>query len=149
MRSPVALVPILLVEDNPDHAELTMTALEDGGLANPIYWVKDGEEALDYLFRRGKYADPSTSPRPGLILLDLRLPKRDGMEVLQAIKADSELATIPVVILTTSKRDEEVVRGYQLGANSFVSKPVDFLEFMETVRQVKMYWLLTNRLPAA
>lgn len=149
MRQPLQAVPILLVEDNPDHAELTMTALQDGGLANPIYWVKDGEEALDFLFRRGAYADPSTSPRPGLILLDLRLPKRDGLEVLQHIKADPSLAAIPVVILTTSKRDEEVVRGYQLGANSFVSKPVDFLDFMETVRQVKMYWLLTNRLPAA
>ncbi|MBC7288976.1 MAG: response regulator [Armatimonadetes bacterium] len=140
-------LPILLIEDNPDHAELTIAVFEDNGLANPIYWVKDGEEALDFLYHRGEFSDPESSPRPGLILLDLRLPKKDGLEVLATIKSDDELATIPVVILTTSKRDEEVVRGYQLGANSFVSKPVDFGEFVETIRQVKMYWLLTNRLP--
>jgi two-component system, response regulator len=137
-------VSILLVEDNPDHAHLTIRALRDGDLLNDIHWVKDGAEALDYLYRRGRYADPATAPRPGLILLDIKLPKQDGHDVLRRIKSDEELRVIPVVMLTTSTRDDEVSAAYQTGANSFVAKPVNFTEFMEKVRTVKLYWILTN-----
>jgi len=140
-------VNILLVEDNPDHAELTLKALKDGNLLNEICWVKDGEEALDFLYRRGRYADPTTAPRPELILLDIRLPKVDGHEVLRQIKADEALRAIPVVMLTTSEREDEIGQSYQAGANSFVSKPVRFADFVEKVRSVKLYWVLTNLLP--
>ena len=140
---------ILLVEDNPDHAELTMRALESGNLPNQVAWVKDGEEAVDFLFRRGRYADPAASPRPGLILLDMKLPKLDGHEVLRRIKADESLRSIPVVMLTTSGRQDEIAESYRAGANSFVTKPVRFSDFVERVRTVKLYWVLTNRLPEA
>ena len=140
---------ILLVEDNPDHAELTMRALESGNLLNQVAWVKDGEEAVDFLFRRGRYADPAASPRPGLILLDMKLPKLDGHEVLRRIKADESLRSIPVVMLTTSDRQDEIAESYRAGANSFVTKPVRFSDFVERVRTVKLYWVLTNRLPEA
>jgi CheY-like chemotaxis protein len=138
---------ILLVEDNPDHAELTLRALQNGNLLNRVLWVKDGEEALDFLYRRRRYADPAAAPRPGLILLDMKLPKVDGHEVLRRIKADAALRAIPVVMLTTSDRDEEVAASYGAGANSFVTKPVRFADFMERVRAVRLYWVLTNRLP--
>ncbi|MDO8476669.1 MAG: response regulator [Candidatus Rokubacteria bacterium] len=141
-------VNILLVEDNPDHAELTLKALKDGNLLNEIFWVKDGEEALDFLYRRGRYADPTTAPRPELILLDIRLPKVDGHEVLRRIKTDEALRAIPVVMLTTSEREDEICQSYQAGANSFVSKPVRFADFVEKVRSLKLYWVLTNLLPA-
>jgi len=140
-------VNILLVEDNPDHAELTLKALKDGNLLNAICWVKDGEEALDFLYRRGRYADPTTAPRPELILLDIRLPKVDGHEVLRRIKADEALRAIPVVMLTTSEREDEICQSYKAGANSFVSKPVRFADFVEKVRSVKLYWVLTSLLP--
>jgi CheY-like chemotaxis protein len=138
---------ILLVEDNPDHAELTLRALENGNLLNHVAWVKDGEEALDFLYRRRRYADPASSPRPGLILLDMKLPKLDGHEVLRRIKADETLRSIPVVMLTTSDRQEEIDESYRAGANSFVTKPVRFSEFVERVRTVQLYWVLTSRLP--
>lgn len=138
---------ILLVEDNPDHAELTLRALENGNLLNRVFWVKDGEEALDFLYRRRRYAEPAEAPRPGLILLDIKLPKVDGHEVLRQIKSDGTLRAIPVVMLTTSDRDEEVAQSYGAGANSFVTKPVRFADFVERVRAVKLYWVLTNRLP--
>jgi CheY-like chemotaxis protein len=109
--------------------------------------VKDGEEALDFLYRRGRYADPTTAPRPELILLDIQLPKVDGHEVLRRIKADEVLRAIPVVMLTTSEREDEVCQSYKVGANSFVSKPVRFADFVEKVRSVKLYWALTSLLP--
>jgi CheY-like chemotaxis protein len=140
---------ILLVEDNPDHAELTLKALKDGNVINEIAWVKDGEEALDFLFHRGRYADATKAPRPGLILLDLRLPKVDGHEVLRRIKGDEDLRSIPVVMLTTSEREDEICQSYNAGANSFVSKPVRFADFVERVRSLKLYWVLTNLLPGS
>ena len=140
-------IDVLLVEDNPDHAELTLKALRDGNVLNEIIWVKDGEEALDFLYHRGRYADATKAPRPGLILLDLRLPKVDGHEVLRRIKADEDLRSIPVVMLTTSEREDEICRSYKAGANSFVSKPVRFADFVERVKSLKLYWVLTNLLP--
>ena len=139
-------VSILLVEDNQDHAELTLKALQNG---NQIFWVKDGEEALDFLHRKNRWAGTNAAPRPGLILLDINLPKVGGHEVLKRIKADETLRSIPVVMLTTSDRDEEVVASYRAGVNSFVTKPVRFSDFVERIKNVKGYWLLTNRLPEA
>ncbi len=140
-------VNILLVEDNQDHAELTLKALENGALTNSVFWVKDGQEALDFLQRRGRWSDATAAPRPGLILLDINLPKVSGHEVLKQIKADVGLRSIPVVMLTTSGQDDEVVSSYGAGANSFVTKPVRFADFVETVKNVRLYWVLTNRLP--
>ncbi len=140
-------IDILLVEDNPDHAELTLRALQDGHVMNEVFWVKDGEEALDYLFHRNRYGNGAHAPRPGLILLDIMLPKVDGHEVLRQIKNDPDLRTVPVVMLTTSTRDDEVSESYRAGANSFVGKPVKFKDFMEVVRAVKLYWTLTNVAP--
>lgn len=140
-------VDVLLVEDNPDHAELTLKALKEGNILNEIVWVKDGEEALDFLYHRGRYADATKASRPGLILLDLRLPKVDGHEVLRQIKSDENLRSIPVVMLTTSEREDEICRSYEAGANSFVSKPVRFADFVERVTSLKLYWVLTNLLP--
>lgn len=140
-------VNVLLVEDNPDHAELTLKALKDGNMLNEIFWVKDGEEALSFLCHRGPYADASKAPRPELILLDIRLPKVDGHEVLRRIKTDEGLRSIPVVMMTTSEREDEICQSYKAGANSFVSKPVRFADFVEKVRNVKLYWVLTNLLP--
>lgn len=139
-------ITILLVEDNPDHAELTQRALESGHVVNEIIWLKDGEEALDFLYRRGAWAGRGDQ-HPGLILLDVKLPKVDGHKVLRQIKDDPELQRIPVVMLTTSERDDEVGDAYRSGANSWVTKPVQFTEFMEKVKAVKLYWTLTNRLP--
>jgi two-component system, response regulator len=142
-------VSILLVEDNQDHAELTLKALKHENGAHQVYWVKDGEEALDYLQRRGRWADASASPRPGLVLLDVNLPKVGGHEVLRRIKEDDALRAIPVVMLTTSDRDEEVASSYKNGVNSFVTKPVKFTDFVERIKSVKGYWITTNRLPDA
>ena len=138
---------ILLVEDNQDHAELTLKALKHGSTAHEVYWGKDGEEALDFLQRRGRWADASTAPRPALVLLDVNLPKVGGHEVLRRIKADDGLRAIPVVMLTTSDRDEEVAASYRMGVNSFVTKPVKFTDFVERIKSVKGYWVTTNRLP--
>jgi CheY-like chemotaxis protein len=138
---------VLLVEDNPDHAELTLRALREGNLLNDIFWVKDGEEALDFLYHRGRYSDDHMAPRPGLILLDIRLPKVDGREVLRRVKADADLRSVPVVMMTTSEREDEICESYRAGANSFVSKPVRFMDFMEKVKSIKLYWVLINLLP--
>lgn len=138
---------ILLVEDNQDHAELTLKALKNGQGEHTVVWVKDGEEALDYLQRRGRWADETKSPRPGLVLLDVNLPKVGGHEVLRRIKSDAELRSIPVVMLTTTDRAEEVAASYQAGVNSFVTKPVKFSDFVDRIKNVKGYWILTNRLP--
>jgi CheY-like chemotaxis protein len=134
-------VEILLVEDNPDHAELTQRALTDGRVGNKIHWVKDGQEALDYLYRHGKY---EKAPHPGLILLDIKLPKVNGHEVLKKIKEDGVLRVIPVIMLTTSDQDEEAMKCYSIGANSFITKPVRFAEFTEKVKALSYYWLLVN-----
>ena len=138
---------ILLVEDNADHATLTMRALRDGNMLNEIFWVKDGQEAVDFLDHRGRYAGPARAPRPGLILLDIRLPKLDGHEVLRHVKSDPALRAIPVVMLTTSERDDEINACYEAGANSYVSKPVKFTDFVQTIKSLKLYWVMVNHLP--
>jgi two-component system, response regulator len=140
-------VDILLVEDNADHAALTMRSLRDGNVLNEIFWVKDGQEAVEFLDRTGRYASPAATPRPGLILLDIRLPKLDGHEVLRHIKSDPSLRTIPVVMLTTSERDDEIHACYEAGVNSYVSKPVKFAEFAQTIKSLKLYWIVVNHLP--
>lgn len=134
---------ILLVEDNPDDVLLTTTALQENNILNHVVVAKDGVEALDYLFCTGKHTD-RTPQNPQLILLDLKLPKLDGMEVLQRIRADERTRRIPVVILTTSAEQIDKFRGYDLGANSFVRKPVDFNEFIDAVRNLGLYWLVLN-----
>ena len=141
------LIDILLVEDNPDHAMLTKRVLEDNIVANRVYVAKDGVDALDYMYCRGKYGNGTSAPRPGLILLDVKLPKVDGFEVLKQLKNDPEHSSIPVVMLTTSARDEEVTRGYAEGANSYVTKPVRFDEFTETVKNIGLYWGLISCIP--
>ena len=140
---------ILLVEDNQDHAELTLKALENGNVMNRIFWVKDGEEALDFLLHRGRWGDATAAPRPGLVLLDVNLPKVGGHEVLRRIKADEGLKSIPVVMLTTTDREDEIVASYRAGVNSFVTKPVRFADFVERIKSLKLYWVITNKLPEA
>jgi len=140
-------INILLVEDNPDHALLTMEVLQDNYVLNEIFVVEDGREALDFLYGQGKYSGEKRPPLPGLILLDIKLPKVDGLEVLQQIKSDPVLKSIPVVMLTTSEREEEVVKSYANGANSYITKPVSFSEFARKVQEVKLYWLLVNTPP--
>lgn len=135
---------ILLVEDNPDDEILTIRALEKNNIRNEVVVVRDGAEALDYLFARGSHASRADQALPIVILLDLKLPKIDGFEVLTSIRADERTRLIPVVILTTSNEDRDRLRGYSLGANSFVRKPVEFDRFIEAVRQLGLYWLLLN-----
>ena len=144
----IKLKKILLVEDNPNDAELTMEALAGHNLANGVVWVKDGEEALDYLHCRGKYADGDCSEL-SVILLDLKLPKVDGLEVLRAVKSDPRLRTIPVVILTSSREEQDVVRSYELGVNAYVVKPVEFDKFLKAVRDLGLFWTLLNEPPPA
>lgn len=140
-------ITILLVEDNLDHIELTINALRTNGLVNKINVVYDGQEALDYLYARDKYSDRNEYPKPELILLDIKLPKIDGLEVLKILKTDSELKKIPVIILTTSENDKDITSAYTNGANSYISKPVNFVEFHKKINDLKMYWVLTNTLP--
>jgi len=137
-------VNILLVEDNPDHVELILRTLRDNNLLNQVHVVTNGEEALDFLYRRGKYAD---APRPVLTLLDIKLPRVDGIEVLKRIKADPELKSMPVVMLTTSADEQEIVESYSCGANSYIVKPLDFDQFVKAIKAVKLYWLVINSLP--
>jgi two-component system, response regulator len=137
-------VEILLVEDNPRDAELTIRALKKKNLANSLYHVEDGVEALDFLFARGKYADRDINEAPKVVLLDLKLPRIDGLEVLTAIKADERTQAIPVVIITSSAEDPDVQKAYQLGANSYVIKPVQFDAFMDAMVRVGIYWLMVN-----
>jgi two-component system response regulator len=141
-------VEILLVEDNSTDAELAIRALRKKNLANNLVWVKDGVEALDFIFCRGQYASRVNST-PKLILLDLKLPKVDGIEVLRTIKADVRTRTIPVVMLTSSHEERDIVESYQLGVNSYIVKPVDFDKFLEMVSQVGLYWSLVNKVPQA
>jgi two-component system, response regulator len=138
---------ILLVEDNLADAELTLHALQNEKLANKISLARDGEEALDYLFCRGDYAGRSLAHPPRLVLLDLKLPKLDGAEVLRQMKSDPNLRAIPVVILSASKEERDLTSVYRLGANSFIQKPVDFDKFRETVKQLGLYWLVVNEPP--
>lgn len=140
-------VEILLVEDNPNDAELAMRSLKKHNLANSIVWVKDGAEALDFIFARGAYKDRDINNIPKVILLDLRLPKVDGLEVLRSVKSDERTKPIPVVVLTSSREEKEIVESYKLGVNSYITKPVDFEAFVKTVRELGMYWLLLNKPP--
>jgi CheY-like chemotaxis protein len=139
-----SIVEILLVEDNEDDLQLALHALRQGHVANNIFVVRDGEEALDFLFCRGQFADRSMTQRPKLVLLDLKLPKVDGMEVLKAVKGDPRTKTIPVVIMTASKEERDLVESYSLGANSYIQKPVDFDQFRNTVKTLGLYWLVIN-----
>jgi CheY-like chemotaxis protein len=138
---------ILLVEDNPDDEALTLRALKKNNITNKIVVAHDGVEALDYLFGTGMYAGRDTSVEPELILLDLKLPKIDGFEVLKKLRADERTKLLPVVILTSSKEQQDVVNGYGLGANSYVRKPVDFQDFVDAVLQLGLYWLILNETP--
>lgn len=140
-------IDILLVEDNPDDIELTMRALRKGKIGNNISVVRDGEEALDFLLHRGEYSDKEKFPIPGLILLDLNLPKRNGIEILRKIKAEPILKRVPVIMLTTSKRDEDIIQSYDLGVNSYIMKPVEFDKFIQTIKNIELYWVLTNTPP--
>ncbi len=142
-------IEILLVEDNADDVELTLRSLRKDNLANSIHVARDGEEALDFLFRNEVPADPALDRPSKLILLDLKLPKVDGMEVLRRVKTDERTRTIPVVILTSSKEERDLVNGYGLGANSYIQKPVDFDQFRETIKNVGLYWLVINQVPSS
>ncbi len=140
------LIRILLVEDNPDDVELTVHALKKNNIVNPVTVARDGQEALDYLFYKGKHAS-SEHQIPHVILLDLKLPKVDGIEVLQKIKNDRKLKLVPVVVLTSSKEESDLIKSYDLGVNSYIRKPVDFDQFVETVKQIGFYWMLINEQP--
>ena len=138
---------ILLVEDNPDDEALTIRALKKNNIGNKVVVARDGAEALDFLFFTGAFADHDPRDVPQVILLDLKLPKVDGLEVLRQIRADERTHLLPVVILTSSKEEQDRIRGYSLGANSYVRKPVDFNQFVEAVRQLGLYWLILNEAP--
>jgi two-component system response regulator len=137
---------ILLVEDNPDDEALTLRAFAKNNIGNRIVVVRDGAEALDWLFKRERYKD-RTEPDPQLVLLDLKLPKVDGLEVLRQVREDARTKLLPVVILTSSKEESDLLRGYELRANSYIRKPVDFTRFVESVRELGMYWLVLNEPP--
>lgn len=140
-------IEILLVEDNPADLELTLRALKKNNIANKVQVAEDGEVALDFLFGQGQFADRNTDNKPKVVLLDLKLPKVDGLEVLRTIKADPKTQAIPVVVLTTSKQESDIIESYRLGVNSYIVKPVDFEKFVESVKELGMYWLLMNQPP--
>jgi CheY-like chemotaxis protein len=141
-------ITILMADDDVDDRMLTKEALEESRVRNNLYFVEDGEELLDYLNRRGKFTDAEQSPRPGLILLDLNMPRKDGREALREIKANPDLRRIPVVIMTTSKAEEDIFRSYDLGANSFITKPVTFERLVELMRTLGQYWIEFVELPS-
>ncbi|ALU97468.1 response regulator [Streptomyces rubiginosohelvolus] len=144
MNTPVQPIEVLLVEDDPGDELMTREAFEDNKIRNTLHVVRDGQEALDFLYRRGEYAE---APRPDLVLLDLNLPKYDGRQVLEQIKGDPELALIPVVVLTTSSAEEDILRSYKLHANAYVTKPVDLDQFIAAVRQIDEFFVTVVRLP--
>lgn len=139
-------VEILLVEDSAADAEMTLRTLKKANIANSVEWVRDGVEAIDYLFCEGQYEGRSNG-RPRMVLLDLKMPRMDGMQVLERMKADARTSSIPVVMMTSSREEGDLLRSYELGVNSYIVKPVDFGEFAETVSQVGMYWLIANQVP--
>ena len=147
MQSKMEAKSILLVEDNPDDEALTLRALKTSNLANKVVVARDGAEALDYLFATGSYVGRDINDMPEVTLLDLKLPKVDGLEVLKRLRADERTRLLPVVILTSSTEEQDLIRSYSLGANSYIAKPVDFLRFTEAVKQLGLYWLLLNELP--
>jgi two-component system, response regulator len=140
---------ILLVEDNPDDEALTLRALQKNNIKNEVVVARDGVEALDYLFGNGKYSGRDTNVTPQVVLLDLKLPKIDGLEVLRRLRADDRTKLLPVVILTSSNEEQDRLTGYDLGANSYVRKPVDFNQFIDAVRELGLYWLILNERPPA
>ncbi|MFQ5401510.1 MAG: response regulator [Anaerolineae bacterium] len=142
-------VEILLVEDNPSDVELTLHAFRKHNLANRVHVARDGAEALDYIFATGEFEGRDHANRPRIILLDLKLPKVDGLEVLRRLKQDPETRLIPVVVLTSSDLDRDIVESYELGVNSFITKPIDFVQFTETVQRLGYYWLLLNQVPSS
>ena len=138
---------ILLIEDNPDDEALTLRAFKKNNISNDVVVARDGVEALDYLFGSGTYAGRDIKHQPQVVLLDLKLPKIDGLEVLRRLRADERTRLLPIVILTSSKEEHDMITGYSLGANSYIRKPVDFVQFIEAVRQLGMYWLVMNEAP--
>src|SRR5947207_2373816 len=140
-------ITILLADDDEEDRMLTADALAESRVVNDLRFVEDGEELLDYLYGRGKFSGPHAAPAPGLILLELNMPRKDGREALREIKADPELRRIPVIVLTTSKAEEDIYRTYDLGANSFISKPVQFAALVEVMKQIKRYWIEIVELP--
>lgn len=147
MKDRRTVLTILMADDDEDDCLLAQEALTESRLANNLYIVPDGEQLMDYLYHRGKYSDIDLSPRPGLILLDLNMPKKDGREALKQIKADANLRQIPIVILTTSKADQDIDRSYDLGANSFITKPVTFSGLVEVMKTIGKYWFEIVELP--
>ena len=140
-------IEILLAEDSPKDAEMTQRALRKDNLGNRLYWVKDGAEALDFLYCRGAYANRDLARPPKLVLLDLKMPRVDGIEVLRHIKADERTRIIPVLVMTSSNEERDVTESYRLGANSYIVKPIEFGLFLDVVAKIGLYWVLTNRVP--
>ena len=140
-------IEILLAEDSPKDAEMTQRALRKYNLGNRLHWVKDGAEALDFLFCRGAYTDRDLARPPKLVLLDLKMPRVDGIEVLRRLKTDERMRVIPVVVMTSSNEERDVMESYRLGANSYIVKPIEFGSFLEVVAKIGLYWVLTNRVP--
>jgi CheY-like chemotaxis protein len=147
MKTEGKIITILLADDDPDDRKLTQDAFAENRLANVLHYVEDGEELMDYLHRRGKYTNLRGAALPGLILLDLNMPRKDGREALKEIKADPELRRIPIVVLTTSKAEEDIVRTYDLGVNSYVTKPVTFKSLVELIKVLGRYWFEVVELP--
>jgi len=141
------VIEILLVEDNPDDVELALFALKKNNFANTVHVVRDGEEALDFLFCRGEHCGRCFDKPPRVVLLDLKLPKVDGLEVLRALKSDPRTKAVPVVVMTSSKQQRDMVEGYKFGVNSYIQKPIDFAEFREIIKQLGYYWLVINQPP--
>lgn len=140
-------VEILLVEDSAQDGEMTLRALRRNNLANRVHWVKDGEEALEFMFCTGRYAERNGAPTPKLVMLDIKMPKVDGIEVLRRLKAEQATRAVPVVVMTSSNEERDVLESYRLGVNSYIVKPVQFDAFLETVAKIGLYWVITNRVP--